>query len=400
MLKIDLDKCIGCGECEEVCSFGAISVVDDKAKVDADLCSLCGTCVDTCPEGALEIEGDVAAEKADLSDWKGIWVIAEMRGESFAPVTFELLGKARELSEKLEVPVTAVVLGHNVKDKVQELIARGADRVVVVDNPVLSHFVDEVFSKIVAHLARQEKPEIILAGATATGRAFIPQVATMLETGLTADCTGLEIEEGGRNLLQTRPAFGGNLMATIVCDDRRPQMATVRPHVLKPLEADPEREGEVVEFDPPAELLEHRVKVIESVVEEAEGPGLTDAEIVVAAGRGLEQKENLALVEKLAHCLDAGIGATRAITDAGWISNNHQIGQTGVTVSPKLYIACGISGAIQHLVGMQGSEIIVAINKDKEAPIFDVATYAIVGDVKEVLPALTKKICKERGVDV
>ena len=400
MLKIDLDKCIGCGECEEVCSFGAISVVDEKAQVDAELCSLCGTCVDTCPEGALEIEGGQEKGQVDLDDWKGVWVIAEMRGDAFAPVTYELLGKARQLADELSVPVTAIVLGHGVKDKAPELVARGADRVVVVDNEALAHFVDEAYAKIIAHLARQEKPEIILAGATATGRAFFPQVATMLETGLTADCTGLEIEEGSRNLLQTRPAFGGNLMATIVCDDRRPQMATVRPHVLKPLEADTGRQGEIIDFEPSQELLDHRVKVVESVVEEAEGPGLTDAEIVVAAGRGLEKQENLKLVEDLAHCLDAAIGATRAITDAGWISTNHQIGQTGVTVSPKLYIACGISGAIQHLVGMQGSDIIVAINKDKDAPIFDVATYAIVGDVKEVLPALTKKICKERGVDV
>ncbi len=400
MLKVDIEKCIGCGECEEVCSFGAISVVDEKAKVDPDLCSLCGTCVDTCPEGALEMEsGGPDKEKQDLSAWRGVWVVAEVRGDDFAPVTLELLGKARELADTLSVPVTAVVIGSGVKERARNLIARGADRVIVADHPELSSFVDEAYSKIVAHLARKERPEIILSGATAMGRAFIPQVATMLETGLTADCTGLEIEEGGRNLLQTRPAFGGNLMATIICDDHRPQMATVRPHVLKALEPDESRDGEIVEFEPSPELLEHRVKVVESVTEESEGPGLRDAEIVVTAGRGLEKKENLHLVERLAHCLDAGIGATRAITDAGWISGNHQVGQTGVTVSPKLYIACGVSGAIQHLVGMQGSDIIVAINKDKDAPIFDVATYGVVGDVKEVLPELIKKVCKERGIE-
>jgi len=400
MLKIDIDKCIGCGECEEVCSFGAISVVDEKAKVDPETCTLCGTCVDTCPEGALEIEAvEEKSEKKDLSSWKGVWVVAELRGDGFAPVTFELLGKAKELSQTLSVPVTAIVIGSGIRAKAEELIHRGADKVIVVDNPQLSSFVDEAYSKIVAYLAQEEKPEIILAGATAIGRAFIPQVATMLETGLTADCTGLEIEEGGRNLLQTRPAFGGNLMATIICDEHRPQMATVRPHVLKAMEPDTSRQGEIVDFDPPPELLDHKVKVVESVVEETEGPGLTDAEIVVAAGRGMEKPENLHLVEKLAECLEAGVGATRAITDAGWISTNHQIGQTGVTVSPKLYIACGISGAIQHLVGMQGSDIIVAINKDKDAPIFDVATYAIVGDVKEVLPVLIKKVCKERGIE-
>ncbi len=400
MLKIDLKRCNGCGECEEVCSFGAITVSDEKAKVDQDLCTLCGTCVDTCPEGALEIESDDKApgDKKDLSAWQGVWVVTELRGSSFAPVTFELLGKARQLADALSVSVTAIAIGSNIREKVQELVYRGADRVIVVDHPDLSKFMDEVYSKIVAHIAAKEKPEIILAGATAMGRAFIPQVATMLETGLTADCTALEIEEEGRNLLQTRPAFGGNLMATIVCDEHRPQMATVRPHVLKALAPDTNRKGEIVEFEPTKELLEHKINVLDSVVEESDGPSLTDSEIVVTAGRGLEKKENLSLVEKLAKCLDAAVGATRAITDAGWISTNHQIGQTGVTVSPKLYIACGVSGAIQHLVGMQGSDIIVAINKDKDAPIFDVATYAIVGDVKEILPVLIKKICKERGV--
>lgn len=399
MLKVDIEKCTGCGECEEVCSFGAITVLDDKAKVDPELCSLCGTCVDTCPEEALEMESEgPGKEKQDFSTWSGVWVVAEVRGNGFAPVTFELLGKARQLADRLSVPVTAVVLGSAVKEMAPDLVARGADRVIVVDHPGLSNFVDEAYSKIVSHLARKERPEIILAGATAMGRAFIPQVATMLETGLTADCTGLKIEEEGRNLLQTRPAFGGNLMATIICDEHRPQMATVRPHVLKALEPDESRQGEIVEFEPSAELLEHRVKVVESVTEESDGPGLTDAEIVVTAGRGLEQKENLHLVERLAHCLDAGIGATRAVTEAGWISANHQIGQTGVTVSPRLYIACGVSGAIQHLVGMQGSDIIVAINKDKDAPIFDVATYAIVGDVREVLPALIRKVSEERGI--
>ncbi len=399
MLKIDIEKCIGCGECEEVCSFGAITVEDEKAKVDPGLCTLCGTCVDTCPEGALEIEAE-EKEAKDLSKWKGVWVVSETRADGFAPVTFELLGKARELGDRLSVDVTALLLGSGVKEMAQELIQRGADRVIVVDHPELSDFVDEAYSKIVAHLAEKERPEIIIAGATARGRAFVPQVATMLETGLTADCTGLEIEEDSRNLLQTRPAFGGNLMATIICDDRRPQMATVRPHVLKAMEPDKERDGEIIDFEPSPELLKHRVRVVESVVEEVEGPGLTEADIIVTAGRGLEQKENLHLVEDLAKCLDAGVGATRAITDAGWISSSHQIGQTGATVAPKLYIACGVSGAIQHLVGMQGSEIIVAINKDKDAPIFDVATYAIVADVKDILPALIKKVCKERGIDV
>ncbi len=400
MLVIDLDKCIGCGECEEVCSFGAISVQEEKAVIDHDTCTLCGTCVETCPEGALEIKREEKDKDEDLTSWEGVWVVSEIKNGEFAPVTFELLGKARQLADDLGTTLTAILLGYDVVSKAKELILRGADEVIVVDRPELKNFYDDVYSRILAHLAMQKRPEIILAGATSMGRAFIPQVATILETGLTADCTGLEIEKDTRNLLQTRPAFGGNLMATIICDSTRPQMATVRPHVLKALEPDEARSGEIIEFDPPEELLNSRLRVIESVIEEADGPSLTDAEIVVTGGRGLEKKENIKLVEDLAKCLDAGVGATRAITDAGWISSRHQIGQTGVTVAPKLYIACGVSGAIQHLVGMQGSEIIVAINKDKDAPIFDVATYAIVADCKEILPILTKKICKERGIDV
>ena len=399
MLTIDLEKCIGCGECEEVCSFGAISLKDEKAVIDHDTCTLCGTCVDTCPAGALEIKTEEKGVE-DLTSWNGVWVVSEFKNGDFAPVTLELLGKARQLADDLNTSLSAILLGHQVLPRAKELISRGADEVIVVDRPQLKEFVDDVYAKVVAHLAKEKRPEIILAGATSMGRAFIPQVATLLETGLTADCTGLEIEEGSRNLLQTRPAFGGNLMATIICDSTRPQMATVRPHVLKALEPDETRNGEIVEFDPPQELLASRLRVKESVIEEAEGPSLTDAEIVVTGGRGLEKKENIKLIEELARCLDAGVGATRAITDAGWISSIHQIGQTGVTVAPKLYIACGVSGAIQHLVGMQGSEIIVAINKDKDAPIFDVATYAVVADCKEILPILTKKICKERGIDV
>ena len=398
MLRIDIEKCIGCGECEEVCSFGAITIVDDKARVDEESCTLCGTCVDTCPEGALSIEKE-GVEELDLSSWKGVWVVSEIKNGLFSPVTFELLGKARELADARNVPLTAILMGYGLRDKADELISRGADRVIVVDSKRLSDFIDDAYARVLAHLAKKEMPEIIIAGATATGRAFIPQVATILETGLTADCTGLEIDKESGQLLQTRPAFGGNLMATIICDTRRPQMATVRPHVLKALEPDTSRKGEIVDFEPPPELLDSRIKVVESVTEEQEGPGLTEAEIVVTAGRGLEKKENLKLVEELARCLDGAVGATRAITDAGWISHSHQVGQTGVTVSPRLYVACGVSGAIQHLVGMQGSEIIVAINKDKDAPIFDIATYGIVGDVKEILPILSKKICKERGLD-
>ncbi|MCK4426464.1 MAG: electron transfer flavoprotein subunit alpha/FixB family protein [Deltaproteobacteria bacterium] len=334
----------------------------------------------------------------DLSSWKGIWVVAECRSGVLAPVTLELLAKSRELAGELGTEVTSVLMGYEIESRAQELIFHGADRVLVVDHPELATFTDEVYGNILADLAKKERPEIILAGATAMGRSYIPRVATILKTGLTADCTGLDIRAEDRVLLQTRPAFGGNLLATIVCPRHRPQMATVRPHVMKANAPDPGRKGEVIRILPGEDLLSHRVRVLESVKEQAEGPNLSEADVIVTAGRGFEQEKNVNLARELADLLGGTVGATRAAVDAGWLSGRTQIGQTGVTVSPKLYMACGVSGAIQHLVGMQGSEIIVAINKDAEAPIFDVTTYGLVGDVKEILPLLIRRIQKERGL--
>jgi len=396
MLKVDTEKCTGCGECEESCTFEAIFVEDEVAVVDQDACTLCGICVDGCPEGALELHVEEGLA-TDLSSWKGILVVAECRSGVLAPVTLELLAKSRELAGELGTEVTAVLMGHEIESKEQELIFHGADRVLVVDHPELATFTDEVYGNILADLAGRERPEIILAGATAMGRSYIPRVATILKTGLTADCTGLDIRAEDRALLQTRPAFGGNLLATIVCPGHRPQMATVRPHVMKANTLDPGRKGEVIRILPGEDLLSHRVQVLESVKEQAEGPNLSEADVIVTAGRGFEQEKNVDLARELADLLGGTVGATRAAVDAGWLSGHTQIGQTGVTVSPKLYMACGVSGAIQHLVGMQGSEIIVAINKDAEAPIFDVTTYGLVGDVKEILPLLIRRIQKERG---
>ncbi len=397
MLKVDAEKCTGCGECEESCTFEAIFVENEVAVVDQDACTLCGICVDGCPEGALELHVEEGLLATDLSSWKGIWVVAECRSGVLAPVTLELLAKSRELAGELGTEVTAVLMGHEIESRAQELIFHGADRVLVVDHPELATFTDEVYGNILADLAGRERPEIILAGATAMGRSYIPRVATILKTGLTADCTGLDIRAEDRALLQTRPAFGGNLLATIVCPGHRPQMATVRPHVMRANAPDPDRKGEVIRILPGEDLLSHRVQVLESVKEQAEGPNLSEADVIVTAGRGFEQEKNVELARELADLLGGTVGATRAAVDAGWLSGRTQIGQTGVTVSPKLYMACGVSGAIQHIVGMQGSEIIVAINKDAEAPIFDVTTYGLVGDVKEILPLLIQRIQKERG---
>ena len=393
MIRIDEEKCIGCGQCEDVCTFGAIELVDEIARVDQDKCTLCGSCAENCPEEAIIIEKEGAEGIGDLDAWRGVWVVAEYRQDGFAPVTFELLGRGRGLADDLGVELSAVAIGKGAKALSDELIAAGADRVYVADAPELDRFSEDVWARILAHLAGQHRPEVILAGATAMGRAFVPQVATMLETGLTADCTQLDVRKEDRCLLQTRPAFGGNLLATIVCPNHRPQMATVRPHVLKAAEPDASRTGEVVDVELTPELLSSRVKVLESVVEEGSGPDLANAEVIVTAGRGMESQDNLKWVEELAGCLGGAVAGTRAVTDAGWLPHNHQIGQTGATVAPKLYIGCGVSGAIQHLVGMQGSEIIVAINRDPDAPIFEVSTYGIVGDVKEILPLLIKRVC-------
>lgn len=396
MLRIDLEKCIGCGICEETCSFGAIALVDGQPQVN-EKCTLCGSCVDACEAGALAFEREEKVQAEDLTQWSGVWVYAEYRNSRIAPVAFELLGEGRKLADKRETKLAAVLLGSGLSGQAEQLIAHGADLVYVVDDPALSYFTDDSHGNVLEDLIRAYRPEIVLAGATAIGRSVIPRVATLLGTGLTADCTGLDVREEDGALLQTRPAFGGNIMATIVCPFTRPQMATVRPMVMRPLSADAGRQGEIISFKPEAERLKSRVKVLRSVLAEADRVKLTEADVVVSGGRGLDSEKGFLLVGQLADALDGAVAASRAAVDSNWISYSHQVGQTGKTVCPKLYIACGISGAIQHLVGMQSSETIVAINRDPEAPIFNVATYGIVGDLFEVLPLLTEKVKQRKG---
>lgn len=397
MLRIDIEACSGCGVCEQECSFGAIRVVDGIAVVD-DSCNLCGACVDSCEAGALSIERQEKDRPADLGDWSGVLVYAEFRHGRLAPVSFELLGKGRQLADKLGVPLLAVLLGNGLGNAARSLVDYGADRVFQVDDAALENFTDDAYGNILEDIIREQRPEIVLAGATAIGRSFIPQVATALATGLTADCTQLDIRQEDGVLLQTRPAFGGNVMATIVCPHTRPQMATVRPRVMKAMAPAPARAGEIISLVPKPERLQSRVKVIRSVAEEQDQVNITEADIVVAGGRGLENAQGFALIKELAAAMGGAVAASRAAVDLEWISYAHQVGQTGKTVCPKIYIACGISGAIQHVVGMQSSELIVAINRDPAAPIFNVATYGIVGDIFEVLPLLTEKIAQRRPV--
>jgi electron transfer flavoprotein alpha subunit len=395
MLKVSKELCIGCGICEDNCPFGAIKVQDGLAVV-GDTCTLCGACVESCDVEALRLNVKSKQVQADLAAWAGILVFCEFRRGELAPVSLELLGIGRKLADRRGVQLSALLLGHKTGETAQSLIGYGADIVYLADNEALREFRDDCYSEVTTALIREYKPEIVLAGATAIGRSFIPGVATALNAGLTADCTKLEIREEDGALLQTRPAFGGNIMATIVSESTRPQMATVRPKVMKQLEFNGSRVGKIIEITPTKQQLTSRVQVLESIIAEGGQVNIQEADILVSGGRGLESEKGFELIRKLAETMGAKVSASRAVVDAGWIPYPHQVGQTGKTVAPKLYIACGISGAIQHVAGMQSAETIVAINRDKNASIFNVADYGIVGDLFEIIPKLIRKIEERR----
>ena len=329
-------------------------------------------------------------------EYKGILVYVERRRDgTVAPVSGELLGKGRELANKLGVGLAAAVFGPGAADLPAELFTMGADEVYVVEHDLLKDFRPRPYAKALTQLAREVKPAVILAGATTQGRDLAAAAATYLKTGLTADCIGLEIDDAGL-LKQTRVSCGGRVMSDWVTPEARPQFATVRPKVMKALEPDPSRAGETTRFNVDLTPGDDVGEVL-SFLEAREAVNLGEADIIVSGGRGLGNPEGFALVKELAACLGAAVGASRAAVDAGWIEYSHQVGQTGRTVSPKLYVACGISGAVQHLAGMGTAEVIVAVNKDEEAPIFKVATYGIVGDLYEVVPALIEEIKNRRG---
>lgn len=393
-VRVISDKCTGCGTCVTACPFAAIEMREGKAFI-TEACTICGTCVEVCEFKAIEKEMEKGPAK-DLSAYKGVWVFAEQHRGEISSVSLELLGEGRKLADKRNVKLSAILLGSGVRDKAKELIAYGADIVYVADDPALADFNDDAYAAVITTLAMQHKPEIILAGATAIGRSFFPKVASTLYTGLTADCTALDIDPDTGNLLQTRPAFGGNIMATIVTPNHRPQMATVRHKVMKPAERNDARNGDIIDvkFMQPGEP---RTKVLRTVHEVCETVNICEADIIVAGGRGMGSAKNFQMLEELAKLLGGAVAATRAVVDEGWIPYSHQVGQTGKTVCPKLYIACGISGAIQHVAGMQSSDVIVAINKDPDAPIFNVATYGIVGDVMEVIPLMIQKLKESRS---
>lgn len=390
-IKIINEKCVGCAICVKACPFAAITMVDKKAVIDLDKCTLCSACVEACKFDAIEIT-KAFKKTENIEQFKRVWVFGEQKKSIIQPVVYELLGKGRELANRLHTQLSCVLLGHNIKSKAQELIFRGADNVYLVDAPELEHFLDEPYTKILVNLIRKHRPEIVLCGATSIGRALISRVAVKLHTGLTADCTGLDIDPEEKILLQTRPAFGGNIMATIKTRNHRPQMATVRHKVMKENEIDTFRQGKIVEEKFDISFFTSRTKLLDIVEEVSSTINITEADIIVSGGRGLRGPENFVLLEELAKLLGGAVGSSRAAVDSGWIPYSHQVGQTGKTVCPKIYIACGISGQIQHLVGMQSSDLIIAINQDPHAPIFNVANFGIVGDLFKVVPLLTKKL--------
>lgn len=395
MLIIDKQRCTGCGVCIERCPFKALTIVDNVAQVDEAVCTLCGACAKqgVCPYEAITlIREKRAKDTTPLEQYKNVWVFAEQRKGVIQSVVYELLGKARELAAARKCEVWAVLLGHNIAHKAHELIARGADKVIVMEHESLEHFEDGTYSNAISRLCEKYKPEIVLCGATTIGRALIPRVAVQLRTGLTADCTGLHIDGEKGLLVQTRPAFGGNIMARILCPNHRPQMATVRHKVFPEAPADSTRMGEVIKepFDTRDHFGTSRVVDVVEILEDT--VNLTEANIIVSGGRGMKGPENFKLLHDLAKALGGAVGASRAAVDEGWIPYSHQVGQTGKTVNPKVYIACGISGQIQHLVGMQSSDIIVAINKDPEAPMMKIATIGLCGDLFEIVPELIKQL--------
>jgi electron transfer flavoprotein alpha subunit/NAD-dependent dihydropyrimidine dehydrogenase PreA subunit len=398
LLKIDKDKCIGCGACIDVCPFGALILVDDLAVVN-DKCTACGACLDVCPVNALSLPERPQQAAENLSEYSGVWVWVEQFNGRTGSISAEMLGQGRRLADQRKVVLTACVLGQNVEHISKEAIAFKADRVFWADDPSLAVYRTAPYSKILVNLVRRYKPEIFLLGASSRGRDLAGSVAATLYTGLTADCTGLDIDPEGGLLLQTRPAFGGNIMAKIVCANHRPQMATVRHRVFEMPAVDSGHQGQIIAIE--AALNEDQISthVVDFILEK-EQVNLADAHIIVAGGRGVGGPAGFEPILELAELLGGAVGSSRSAVDAGWISYAHQVGQTGRTVRPDLYIACGISGAIQHLAGMKTSKIIVAINQDPKAPIFSVANYGIVGNLFQIVPSLTeqfkKRLLKQR----
>ncbi len=391
-IKLDIEKCTGCKKCVLACPFGVIELVDKKAHINLEECTLCGACADVCEFGAIFIERGAGRGTENADQYKGVMVFAEQHGGNIHDCTFELLSEGKKLAHKLGQELAAILPGSGVNGMAQELFAYGADKVYLVDNENLATYRTGPYANAVSAVIVKYKPTVVLYGATTTGRDLAPRVATRIQTGLTADCTALDIEADSGLLLQTRPAFGGNIMATIKCPRHRPQMATVRPKVMKKTPPDFDRKGDIIKMPVEIHSKSLKTKILRIVEEAKSANNIGEADIIVSGGWGMEGAENFQILQDLADVLGGAVAASRAAVDAGWQPHENQVGQTGKTIRPKLYIACGISGAVQHLVGMQTSDVIIAINKDPQAPIFQVASYGIVGDLFQIVPELTKKL--------
>ena len=389
-IRVNIDKCKGCAKCVQLCPQGAI-ILKDKLAVIGPECNLCNQCLEPkfCPFGAFEkIEERSLKTGVDITQYHDVWVFAEQRNGDLMSVSIELLGEGKKLADDIGCKICAIVCGDNTDSLVAELFEYGADIVYYANAPELKTYNTDAYTNVIYKAVLKYKPEVVLMGATHIGRDLGPCIAVRCETGLTADCTKLDIDPGDKKLMQTRPAFGGNLMATILCPNHRPQMSTVRPGVMQKPERIAGRTGERVDLAVSFGDGDIRMQVLEVVKAMKEMVSLTDAEIIVSGGAGLGGPDGFKVIKQLADALGGVVGSSRAAVDAGWIDHSHQVGQTGTTVKPKLYVACGISGAIQHLAGMQTSDYIVAINKNEGAPIFEVADYGIVGDLYKVIPAI------------
>jgi electron transfer flavoprotein alpha subunit len=392
-VKVNVEECIGCGACVASCPFGALVMQADKASI-TEACTACGACVEICPVSAITRELEEKTVQIDVTDYKNVWVFVEQVEGQAKNVAHELLGEGRKLADAMGQKLAGVLIGDSVQPLAQEVFASGADIVYVVEGPELKNYSTDGYTTVFADLIQTYKPAVVLIGATNDGRDLGPRVACRVGTGLTADCTNLGIDAQTGLVAWTRPAFGGNIMATILCPDHRPQMGTVRPKVFKRPEQDFSRTGQLLQIDNKVKAQDIRTRLIEVVRVCTVACNLEEAEIIVSGGRGMGKPENFTLIEELANVLGGAVGASRAVVDAGWKPQPHQVGQTGKTVGPKIYFACGISGAIQHMAGMSSSDIVIAINKDADAPIFKAADYGIVGDVLEVLPALIEEFKK------
>ncbi|SHI16594.1 electron transfer flavoprotein alpha subunit apoprotein [Sporobacter termitidis DSM 10068] len=385
-VKVIEEKCKGCQKCVKACPFDAITMQEKIADI-GPACTNCGTCVDVCPFGAIE-KLEEGKKGVDVTQYHDVWVFAEQREGKLMGVSVELMGEGKKLANEIGCKLCAILCGENVDNLVDELFEYGADKVYYANDPELKTYNTDPYTKVVYKAIVKYKPEVVLLGATHVGRDLGPCLAVHCGTGLTADCTKLDIDPTDKKLMQTRPAFGGNLMATILCPNHRPQMSTVRPGVMEKPKREAGKKGELIKLNVEFKEGDIRAKVLEVVKGLTEKVSLTDAKVIVSGGAGLGNPEGFKLIKQLADRLGGVVGSSRAAVDAGWIDHSHQVGQTGTTVKPELYIACGISGAIQHLAGMQTSKTIVAINKNENAPIFEVADYGIVGDLYKVIPAI------------